>query len=145
MQLFPTKLLGVVADHGSFPIERIVVDQNGEGRWIGSAGHEDTLKMTDLKDVFEDEDGDGDQGLDPPTPAGEFRPDKDDLGNEDQAHSDGTPEVLEAERGDESQDSDSDAPKEKKRKRKGGKDSLVGKKKKGRNEIDAGPSFFSGL
>ncbi|KAG6380150.1 WD40-repeat-containing domain protein [Boletus reticuloceps] len=52
VQLFPTKLLGVVADHGSFPIERIVIDQNGEGRWIGSAGHEDTLKMTDLKDVL---------------------------------------------------------------------------------------------
>ncbi|KAH0831149.1 WD40-repeat-containing domain protein [Lanmaoa asiatica] len=145
VQLFPTKLLGVVADHGSFPIERIVVDQNGEGRWVGSAGHEDTLKMTDLKDVFEDEDGDGDQEPDAPARANEeIYPDGDDTGDEDQAHPDSTREALEAKPGDEPQDSDSDAPKERKRKRKGG-DSLAGKKKKGRNEIDAEPSFFSGL
>ncbi|KAG8216026.1 WD40-repeat-containing domain protein [Butyriboletus roseoflavus] len=140
VQLFPTKLLGVVADHGSFPIERIVVDQNGEGRWVGSAGHEDTLKMTDLKDIFEDEDVNDDQELDATATADEeVRPDKD----EDQTHSDSTRGALEAEPGDDSHDSDSDAPK--KRKRKGGKDSLAGTKKKGRNEIDAEPSFFSGL
>lgn len=102
--------------------------------------------MTDLKDVFEDEDGDGGQELDAPVSADEEAyPDKDDSGNEDQAHSDGTHGVLEAEPGDDSHDSDSDAPKKKKRKRKGGKDALVGKKKKGRNEIDAESSFFSGL
>ncbi|KAF8556577.1 WD40 repeat-like protein [Imleria badia] len=158
VQLFPTKLLGVVADHGPFPVERIVVDHNGEGRWVGSAGHEDTLKMTDLKDVFEDEngdddgdgDGDSDQELDAPTPTdkeNENRPDKDDISTDEegQAHSDSIPNALEPEPGDESQDSDSDAPKEKKRKRKGEMDSLAGKQKKGRNEIDTEPSFFSGL
>ncbi|KAF8452491.1 WD40-repeat-containing domain protein [Boletus edulis BED1] len=150
VQLFPTKLLGVVADHGSFPIERIVIDQNGEGRWIGSAGHEDTLKMTDLKDIFEDEDGDGDsdsdQDLHTAMPSdGENRPNTDVTVSEDQAHSNAIPQVLEANPGDESQDSDSDAPKEKKRKIKEGKDSLAGRKKKWRNEIDAEPSFFSGL
>jgi len=140
VQLFPTKLLGVVADHGSFPIERIVIDQNGEGRWIGSAGHEDTLKMTDLKDVFEDEDGDGDsdQELDTPTPTdGGNRP-KTDV--KDQAHSNATPQEANP-----AQDSDSDVPKEKKRKRTEGNDSLAGRRKKWRNEIDAEPSFFSGL
>lgn len=103
--------------------------------------------MTDLKDVFEDEDLDGDQELDARTPADEeIHPEKDDSGNEDQTHSDSTHEALEAEPGDELQDSDSDAPKEeKKRKRKAGNDPLVGKKKKGRNEIDAEASFFSGL
>lgn len=146
VQLFPTKLLGVVADHGSFPIERIAVDQNGEGRWVGSAGHEDTVKMTDLKDVFEDDDGDGDQELDAPAPTDEEnRPDKEDTGDEDQAHSDIIPGALEAEPGDDSRNSDSDAPKEKKRKRKGERVSLAGKTKKGRNEIDAEPTFFSGL
>jgi hypothetical protein len=153
VQLFPTKLLGVVADHGSFPIERIAVDQNGEGRWVGSAGHEDTLKMTDLKDVFEDDDGDGDgdgdQEFGAPAPTDEktHRPEKDVVDDEGQAHSDSISEALEAEPGDGSDysGSDSDAPKEKKRKRKGEKDSLAGKKKKGRNEIDAEPSFFSGL
>ena len=151
MQLFPTKLLGVVADHGSFPIERIVVDLNGEGRWIGSAGQEDTLKMTDLKDVFEDDNedgnGDSDQESDAPNPTDteKNRPDKDETGNADQAPSDNITEALGAKSGDDSQDSDSDAPKDKKRKRKGGKDALAGKKRKGRNEIDADPAFFSGL
>ena len=61
VQLLPTKLLGVVADHGEFPIERIAVDRGGEGRWVGSAGHEEVLKLTDLKEVFEDEGGDEDE------------------------------------------------------------------------------------
>lgn len=147
VQLFPTKLLGVVADHGSFPIERIAVDQNGEGRWVGSAGHEEMLKMTDLKDVFEDEDDGGDEDgdrVDTPAPAtGETYPDKDET--VDEIHSDSAQGISEAELRGEVQDSDSDAPKEKKRRKKGEKDSLAGKKKKGRNEIDADPSFFSGL
>src|ERR1700679_921955 len=58
VQLLPTKLIGVIADHGSFPIERIAVDRGGEGRWVGSTGHEEVLKLTDLKEVFEDEDKD---------------------------------------------------------------------------------------
>ncbi|KAL4251007.1 WD repeat-containing protein WDR55/POC1 [Abortiporus biennis] len=62
VQLFPTKLLGVVADHGEFPIERIAVDRDGEGRWVGSVGHDEILKLTDLKEVFEDEDEEKDEG-----------------------------------------------------------------------------------
>ena len=66
VQLFPTKMLGVVADHGEFPIERIAVDMGGEGRWVGSVGHEEVLKLTDLEEVFEDggetgSDGDKDE------------------------------------------------------------------------------------
>ncbi|TDL19463.1 WD40 repeat-like protein [Rickenella mellea] len=61
VQLFPTKLIGVVADHGDFPIERIAVGHGGEGRWVGSVGHDEILRMTDLRAVFEDEvTGDGD-------------------------------------------------------------------------------------
>lgn len=148
VQLFPTKLLGVVADHGSFPVERIRVDQNGEGRWVGSAGHEDTLKMTDLKDVFEDENNDDEDNAGGVQLDEEVGTDMEGAGvekDEDQAPSaDGNDasSVIEAVSGDESQDSE--APKEKKRKRKGDKDALVGKKK-GRNEIEAEPSFFSGL
>lgn len=57
VQLFPTKLLGVVSDHGDFPIERIAVDREGEGQWVGSVGHDECVKLTDLRKVFEDEDG----------------------------------------------------------------------------------------
>ena len=34
------------------------MDMGGEGRWVGSVGHEEVLKMTDLKEVFEDEGSD---------------------------------------------------------------------------------------
>ncbi|KZT08188.1 WD repeat-containing protein JIP5 [Laetiporus sulphureus 93-53] len=64
VELFPTKLLGVVADHGEFPIECIAIDRDGEGHWVGSAGHEEVLKLTDLKEVFEDEDEDSDKDED---------------------------------------------------------------------------------
>ena len=62
VQLLPTKLLGIVTDHGDFPVERVVIDRAGEGRWVGSVGHEDVLKLTDLKDIFEDEDEDDAEG-----------------------------------------------------------------------------------
>jgi len=88
VQILPTKLIGVVADHGDFPIERIAVGQgagNAEGEasaptpneskvkpskdadsdsemeenlsrpksyWVGSVGHDDTLRMTDLEGFF---------------------------------------------------------------------------------------------
>ena len=57
VQLFPTKLLGVVVDHGSFPIERIAIDRGGEGHWVGSVGHDEKLRLTDLREVFEGSDG----------------------------------------------------------------------------------------
>lgn len=137
MQLFPTKLLGIVADHGSFPVERIAIDQNGEGRWMGSVGHEDSLKMTDLRDVLEDkenatallEDCDDEDEATSATKIGALSTDNGDL------HSD-------IDQG--SEPDDAEEPKEKKRKHRGNKD-LASKKRKGRNELDADPSFFAGL
>jgi len=139
VQLLPTKLLGIVADHGDFPVERVVIDRAGEGRWVGSVGHEDVLKLTDLRDIFEDEEGDDAEGE-----SSEGVDDK----NE---HPDATvPEPVEEE--EKAKDSDSDEPEEeeepksKKRKKKQSKDPLAKKReKKGRNQIVADPSFFSGL
>ena len=133
VQLLPTKLLGVIADHGEFPIERIAVDKAGEGRWVGSVGHEDVLRLTDLKEVFEDEDreegGEGGKGG-----VGEVEEDGE--------------RGEEVEREDEQEVSaseESNAPQEKKRKRKKDKDILSGRAKRGRNQVDVEPSFFSGL
>lgn len=133
VQLLPTKLLGVIADHGEFPIERIAVDKAGEGRWVGSVGHEDVLRLTDLKEVFEDEDreegGEGGKGG-----VGEVEEDGE--------------RGEEVEREDEQEVSaseESNAPKEKKRKRKKDKDILSGRAKRGRNQVDVEPSFFSDL
>lgn len=142
VQLFPTKLLGIVADHGSFPIERIAIDQSGEGRWIGSAGHEDVLKMTDLREVFEDEDSSRD------APPDERESDERDCGStvRTSVPADATEgEVASDAEGRGNESSEPEEPKEKKRKRKGQKDALAAKKKKGRNELDADPSFFAGL
>jgi len=146
VQLLPTKLIGVIADHGSFPIERIAIDRGGEGRWVGSAGHEDVLKLTDLKEVFEDEDKD--DGIDEAGDEEEKDESKCDGDEENQELEDLSkttePEARANASGDD--DEDSDVPKGKKRKRKQEKDVLAPRgKKKGRNQVEAEPSFFSGL
>ena len=139
VQLLPTKLLGIVTDHGDYPVERIVIDRAGEGRWVGSVGHEGILKLTDLKDIFEDE-GESDVVGE----AGE------DVDGENEHPDVAAPELVEEKK--EAEDPDSDEPepeedhKSKKRKKKQTKDPLAKKReKKSRNQIVADPSFFSGL
>jgi hypothetical protein len=139
-----------VADHGSFPIERIAVDLGGEGKWVGSAGHDDTLKMTDLRAVFEDEEGDEaaeDSENVRIAPASDIDREEPDGAGDESPCREGTPSAVEA---DSTADSDedaqaSDSPKEKKRKSKSTKNPLAGKNKKARNQINADSSFFKGL
>lgn len=138
VQLLPTKLLGTVTDHGDYPVERIIIDRAGEGRWVGSVGHEDVLKLTDLKDIFEDEDdveGEGSVDLDRENDRPDFF----------------VPQLVEEEKR-KVEDPNSGEPKSeedqqpKKRKKKRTKDPLTKKKeKKGRNQILTDSSFFSGL
>jgi hypothetical protein len=146
VQLYPTKLLGALADHGDFPIERVRV----AGRWAASVGHEEAIKMTDLKEAFEDEDAEmegADDGEDEDT-------DSDD--DEGAAELDGAavrqafgrkvPEpVEEAPPPVEADSDDEDVPKEKKRKRKEADPMQAMKRKKGRDQMDADRGFFSGL
>lgn len=85
VQILPTKLLGVLADHGEWAIERIAIGggqvqltfdaseddkkrmsgnicskgkkevPNSSRRWwVGSAGHDEVLRMTDLEGFFRD-------------------------------------------------------------------------------------------
>ncbi|KAI0058347.1 WD40 repeat-like protein [Artomyces pyxidatus] len=166
VELLPTRLVGVVADHGGFPIERIAVDRGGQGRWVGSVGHDEVLRMTDLKDVFEDEEpgaegkgGDDRDSSDEEEKGGDEEEDADgkedalgqqlaglkrakseDEGGDDE---DGKESVVNEK--DDSDAEDSDAPKPQKKKRKKEKDALSGKAKKGKNEVEADSSFFSGL
>ena len=138
VQLLPTKLLGTVTDHGDYPVERVLIDRAGEGRWVGSVGHDDVLKLTDLKDIFEDEDEDNaEAGV------------SEDVDGEKEYPSVAVTETAEQES--RAEDSDSEVPepeeehKSKKRKKRT-KDSLSKKReKKGRNQIVTDPSFFSGL
>ncbi|TRM66823.1 WD40-repeat-containing domain protein [Schizophyllum amplum] len=90
VQVLPTKLLGVVADHGEWPVERVAVgegpvegddagaetfstnvgnnasggkakdeeedEQPASGRyWVGSVGHDEVLRLTNLEAFFREE------------------------------------------------------------------------------------------
>lgn len=164
VQLLPTKVIGVVADHGDFPIERIAIDRGGEGRWVGSVGHDEMLRLTDLKDVFEDEDADEDtvdpdenedsseeeqeegtnEDEDKEVGKGAFKRAREDSEGEKQ-DKEGEDEDGEAPASDEVEAEDSDVGQQRKKKRK--KEDVFGgrQKKKGKNEVDADPSFFSEL
>ncbi|KAG8708461.1 hypothetical protein FRC11_006457 [Ceratobasidium sp. 423] len=56
VQVLPNKLLGVIANHGTLPIERLRTDRTGV--WLGSASHDNILKMTDVGDALVDSDAD---------------------------------------------------------------------------------------
>ena len=173
VQLFPTKLLGVVADHGEFPIERIAVDMNGEGRWVGSVGHEEVLKLTDLQEVFADDDDDEDNDEEGESQEGEgakksendadgdegaregVENDSDDeskakAGPSNEMSEEKDEEDSDAEEADEDKaDSDEEEEAElepRKRKRKKEIDPLQAvKRRKGKNEVEAEPAFFADL
>lgn len=152
VQLFPTKLVGAIADHGEFPIERIAVDLDGEGRWVGSVGHDEALHMTDLQEVLED-DGDEDDE------------EADDKSEEDEPTESATAtsvKVNEEESSDEENEDSSSAEEDdqnpsakdglnddnKKRKLKQADPLGVEKRKKrkkGKKDVDADATFFSGL
>ncbi|KAL1948494.1 hypothetical protein VTO73DRAFT_12569 [Trametes versicolor] len=157
VQLLPTKLLGVVADHGEFPIERIAVDMGGEGRWVGSAGHEEMLKLTDLKEVFEDDDKEGsdeeaqsdDDAGDGAAAVGEDSDEEDEKvteveaeASEEQERSDDEDEEVQEASGDEEEPVEQ--PRQRKRKKE--QDPLnMAKRKKGKNTVEAEPTFFADL
>ncbi|KAH9854606.1 WD40 repeat-like protein [Lenzites betulinus] len=159
VQLLPTKLLGVIADHGEFPIERIAVDMSGEGRWVGSAGHEESLKLTDLKEVFEDEDNEGSDEAESDDGAEEGDAVLNEVDSEKAEEEDdvvpaqvGASTSIEREDGDPEEarlpsDAEEDMGEEpRKRKRKKEKDPLnMSKRKKGKNEVEAEPAFFADL
>ncbi|KAJ4490020.1 WD40-repeat-containing domain protein [Lentinula aciculospora] len=190
--IFPTKLQGVVADHGEWPVERIAIgeglnqltlDENegesadaenhsnaskingqintadtddGENEseqghyWVGSAGHDELLKLTNLGNFFNgetreeevDERQDDDQaGL----------PSLDDELTETAGQPDNPmpPQhlnVVETSRKDPDTDSDAELePTKYKKRKKKEKDPLSSKRKKGRNEVEVEGAFFAEL
>ncbi len=146
IELLPTRLVGVIADHGDFPIERIAVDHAGEGRWVASVGHDEVLRLTDLREVLENEDEGDTKAEDDDDGERDALGDEGDKGGQPglslasgTADEDGDSEEQES--GDES-----DIPKPKKRRNKKDKgDPIERPQKKGRNQVEVDPSFFSGL
>lgn len=146
VQLFPTKLVGTIADHEDFPIERIAVDKSGEGNWVGSVGHDESLHLTSLKDVFEDEHGEGaelnEKGAVGDDQSGD-ESDSDDS-NEVSSHEDDA-EEAEDKAASEDESSEDEQVERKKRKRKVQDPLGAESKTKKKKDVDAEASFFSGL
>lgn len=171
VQLFPTKLLGVVADHGEFPIERIAVDMGGEGHWVGSVGHDEVLRLTDLREVLEDEvegeeleaEDESDSDSDSDTKSEQSAKPSSDVEEEEE-----TPKLsslekeIPTERSQDSQDvdeqssmdeeeadSDNDRPAKKRKTKQKVEDPLATDKKRKRkprkDEVVADPTFFADL
>lgn len=186
VQILPTKLLGVVADHGEWPIERISIG-GGRGQltlesvetdederaskkvgsnpietntnvsqrrwWVGSVGHDEVLRMTDLEGFFRDkEDGEDDQGdlgvglLDKDSDVEDGGQD-----SQDAAIAADAKEINDVLEDDDDENEDEDEEEEisqpKIRKRKAEQEPIVAsKKKKGRNNtVTVEKSFFDEL
>jgi len=150
VQLFPTKLVGAIADHGEFPIERIAVDMDGEGRWVGSVGHDEALHLTDLQEVLED-DEEEDEEKDEETVEEDKTTTSVDVGKPESSDEENEgPSSSEGEDGKQSAVKSGPNDDNKKRKPKQqdplGADNRKKKKKgKGKKDVEADATFFSGL
>jgi WD repeat-containing protein 55 len=181
VRILPTKMLGVVADHGDWPVERISIGcgmgqlsiepeedksakiaknkqrtnqdetigaEQRQRWWVGSVGHDDTLRMTDLEGFFrEAEQAETGKGA----LAADIRDDDSDTEVDEKLEEDSQekPEIAESDSSEQQQEAESsgesDVPPPKKRKRKAEKNALNTKKHKGKNSITVERSFFDGL
>ena len=142
VQILPTKFLGIIADHGDFPIERIKLDRHA--KWLGSASHDEVLRLTDVGDALEDSDDDGDGKAEEEramTVGMKENEDEGEAGLGDMS----VPAKLEAtamsDEDSEEPGSDEGQKRKKKKRRKKNKDSMGSRKKTG----NGNGSFFSEL
>ncbi len=180
VQVFPTKLLGVVADHGEWPIEKVVVgegiscltlddveesspsagkkgdteendedeEQDRDGHWwLGSVGHDETLKLTNLRHFFrpgrvnvEETDAESSGAIPQDVSAESDESDRDE-------EEDVSAQAASVKTSSDDDDSDSPEPEPiaKKRKQKPEKNPLAVKRKKGKNTVDVDGQFFDEL
>lgn len=146
-------LQGNSSHKGSSSDEEDGTAGRSQGRWwVGSVGHEEVLRLTDLEEFFQgkdkpkggDEEGENlDQDLDatsnPEDDGDGTRNSKDELEGGLAVQSTRPEEI-------DTSDSESDGPQApRKRKLKPEKNPLVVKKKRGRNEVDVERTFFDGL
>ena len=150
VQIHPNKLLGVIADHGDFPVERIKMDRHG--RWMGSVSHDSVLKMTDLEGALEDSDSDSDEDEgDGDASKSEEGTAKQDLegvrtgGGEDEGGTVLWPTRHKEEVAEGDTEDDSDVPPEPISRKRKKKVRQKAKKKARNNKEGVDPGFFSGL
>jgi len=131
LQVYPNKLLGVIGDHGEFPIERMKISR--DGRWLGSASHDESLKLTDIKDCLEESDNDKEGEADSKEE------------NEEKEGGNSSDSEASEKRGEQADSSEEEVFEEKKRKKKRKHDPLGIKKKKENLKGTGDPSFFADL
>ncbi|KAF5384376.1 hypothetical protein D9615_003324 [Tricholomella constricta] len=183
VEILPTKLVGVVADHGEWPVERIAIGggtsqltidedcaeksrgkvgkgidadkgprddtEQRPGRWwVGSVGHEEVVRLTDMEAFFHEaaRQGGDDQSMNVSGEQGEVEDVEEDNSDDDSDSDAELEEPIEAKITEQEDDSDSEeeVSTAKKRKRKPEKNPLV-VMKKGKNTVDAEPTFFDSL
>lgn len=143
VQIHPNKLLGGVADHGDFPVERIKMDRRG--KWMGSVSHDSILKMTDLEGALEDSSEDSGEGDDSNGEQGAAEGDQELVRVDERANVGVSTLQPSRHEGDEDAEDDSDVPPEPKSKKRKKKDRQNAKKKSRKSGEGVDPGFFSGL
>ncbi|KAL7414921.1 WD40-repeat-containing domain protein [Mrakia frigida] len=58
VSILPNKLMGVITHHNDFPIERLALSH--DKAILGSASHDECVKLTDVRDIFDDSDDEDD-------------------------------------------------------------------------------------
>lgn len=94
VQILPHKLLGIVADHGGMPVERLARRDN----WLASIGHGPEIKITDLTPLLEDdeEDVDDEEGEDQPLGITSLSADVDEASPDEEDYGEGAEDSLAA-------------------------------------------------
>jgi len=142
VEILPTKFLDVIADHGDFPIERLKLDR--QSKWLGSASHDEVLKLTDVGDALEDSDEEGEgHGAEREQSMNVNVDGKGEAGLGDVSALAPAPAKQDAPDDEDSDEPDSDEEPKQKKRRKKNKDSTGARKKAGSTATDG--SFFSGL
>ena len=129
--------MGVIATHEEYPIERMRLDRRA--KWLGSVSHDECIKLTDVENMLEDSDDEGDEGDgDEEMGDGEAKEEHDEEASGEEAGSD-----EEEEEEDSDSDSDVDMDDSKRSKKEGGKSGMGDMGRTHRNAEEGG--FFDDL
>lgn len=131
--------MGVIATHDEYPIERMKLDRRQ--KWLASVSHDECIKLTDVENMLEDSDDEGE---------GAVNGDDDEVmdeGSGDEASAadddDGEDEDEESDADEEEEDSDVDMDAKPKAKKAGGKGGMGDMGRSQPTKEDAG--FFDDL
>jgi hypothetical protein len=126
--------VGVIATHEEYPIERMRLDRRA--KWLGSVSHDECIKLTDVENMLEDSDDEGEEDEEMGEGDAGSEKDGDDEESVEEAGSDEEEE-------EEDSDSDVDMDDSKRSKKEGGKSGMGDMGRTHRNAEEGG--FFDDL